>query len=95
MRKVILYVLGVLVLALASWVSYLLVSKEKVKRPAPVKQVKTVFTDTVLNRAVPIEVKANGNLIAKTKAAPRTFADQRQGGGLKSEELFAEFGDVQ
>ncbi len=69
MRKVILYVLGVLVLALAGWVSYLLVSKEKVKRPAPVKQVKTVFTDTVQNQAVPIEVKANGNLLAKERVA--------------------------
>ena len=69
MRKVILYVLGVLVLALAGWVSYLLVTKEKVKRPAPVKQVKTVFTDTVLNQSVPIEVKANGNLIAKERVA--------------------------
>ena len=64
MRKIILYILGVLVLALAVWVSYLLVSREKVKRPTPVRQVKTVFVDTVRNAAVPIAVNANGNLIA-------------------------------
>ncbi|MDM9631548.1 efflux RND transporter periplasmic adaptor subunit [Robiginitalea aurantiaca] len=69
MRKIILYVLGVLVLCLAGWVSYLLVTKEKVKRPAPVKQVKTVFIDTVRNSAVPIQVKANGNLVAKERVA--------------------------
>lgn len=69
MRKIILYVLGVLVLGLAIWVSYLLVSKEKEKRPAPPRQVKTVFTDTVRNGLVPIAVKANGNLVAKERVA--------------------------
>ena len=69
MRKIILYILGVLVLGLAGWVSYLLVSKEKEKRPAPKRQIKTVFTDTVRNGLVPIEVKANGNLVAKQRVA--------------------------
>jgi len=69
MRKIILYILGVLVLALAVWVSYLLVSREKEKRPSPVRQVKTVFVDTVRNAAVPIAVNANGNLVAKERVA--------------------------
>ena len=69
MRKIILYILGVLVLVLAGWVSYLLVSQEKEKRPTPKIQAKTVFTDTVRNRAVPIRVKANGNLMAKERVA--------------------------
>ena len=69
MRKIILYILGVLVLGLAGWVSYLLVSKEKEKRPAPKRQIKTVFTDTVSNGLVPIQVKANGNLVAKERVA--------------------------
>ena len=69
MRKILLYVLGVLVLGLAGWVSYLLVSKEKEKRPAPKRQVKTVFIDTVRNSAVPIQVRANGNLVAKERVA--------------------------
>jgi multidrug efflux pump subunit AcrA (membrane-fusion protein) len=57
------------VLVLAGWVSYLLVSQEKEKRPTPQIQAKTVFTDTVKNRAVPIRVKANGNLTAKERVA--------------------------
>jgi multidrug efflux pump subunit AcrA (membrane-fusion protein) len=61
--------LGVLVLGLAAWVSYLLVTQEKEKRPAPVRQVKTVFIDTVRNGAVPIQVKASGNLVAKERVA--------------------------
>ena len=69
MRKIILYVLGVLVLVLAGWISYLLVSQEKEKRPSPKMQVKTVFTDTVRNGSVPVRVKANGNLIAKQRVA--------------------------
>ena len=69
MRKILLYVLGLLVLALAGWVSYLLVTKEKEQRPAPVRQIKTVFTDTVQNRSVPIQVQANGNLVAKERVA--------------------------
>lgn len=69
MRKILLYILGFLVLALAGWVSFLLVTKEKEKRPAPPRQIKTVFTDTVRNQAVPIQVQANGNLVAKERVA--------------------------
>ena len=69
MRKILLYILGFLVLALAGWVSYLLVTKEKEKRPTPRRQIKTVFTDTVRNQAVPIQVQANGNLVAKERVA--------------------------
>src|SRR5210317_1911272 len=69
MRKILLYILGFLVLALAGWVSYLLVTKEKEQRPAPKRQVKTVFTDTVRNQAVAIQVEANGNLVAKERVA--------------------------
>jgi hypothetical protein len=69
MRKIILYVLGILVLGLAGWVSYLLVTKEKEQPPAPRMQVKTVFTDTVRNTSVPIQVAANGNLVAKERVA--------------------------
>jgi multidrug efflux pump subunit AcrA (membrane-fusion protein) len=69
MRKIILYVLGVIVLVMAVWGSYVLVTKEKVKPPAPARQVKTVFIDTVRNGGVPIQVKANGNLVAKERVA--------------------------
>lgn len=69
MRKIILYVLGFLVLILAAWISYLLVTQEKQKRPAPKVQAKTVFTDTVQNTSIPVRVKANGNLMAKQRVA--------------------------
>lgn len=69
MRKFLLYVLGFLVLCLAGWVSYLLVTKQREQRPAPIRQIKTVFTDTVRNQSVPIQVEANGNLVAKERVA--------------------------
>jgi multidrug efflux pump subunit AcrA (membrane-fusion protein) len=69
MRKIILYLLGVVLLGLAGWVSYRLLTQEKEKRPAPVRQIKTVFTDTVRNGRVPIRVRANGNLLAKERVA--------------------------
>ena len=69
MRKFLLYVLGFLVLCLAGWVSYLLVTKQREQRPAPKRQIKTVFTDTVRNQSVPIQVEANGNLVAKERVA--------------------------
>ncbi len=69
MRKIILYILGVLVLVLAGWISYLLVTQEKDKRPAPKLQAKTVFVDTVRNGSIPVRLSANGNLMAKQRVA--------------------------
>ena len=69
MRKILLYVLGVLVLILAGWISYLLVNREDQKRPTPPKQIKTVFVDTVRLSSVPVRVKSNGNLIAKERVS--------------------------
>ena len=66
-RKIILYILGVAVLILAGIVTYLLISAETKKEPAPEKLIKTVFVDTVQNGNVPISVGANGNLIAKSR----------------------------
>ncbi|QBA64976.1 efflux RND transporter periplasmic adaptor subunit [Muriicola soli] len=67
MRKTILYSLGVVILALAIYVAYLLVSAEEVKRPSAPKEIKTVFVDTVVNSTIPIVIPANGNLAAKER----------------------------
>ncbi|MGB6151954.1 MAG: HlyD family efflux transporter periplasmic adaptor subunit [Pricia sp.] len=66
-RKIVLYALGVLVLGLAVFVTYLLVTAEEDKKPPPKKEIKTVFVDTVRNATVPISVPANGNLVAKQR----------------------------
>lgn len=47
----------------------MLVTKQREQRPAPKRQIKTVFTDTVRNQSVPIQVEANGNLVAKERVA--------------------------
>ncbi|NNK10471.1 MAG: HlyD family efflux transporter periplasmic adaptor subunit [Flavobacteriaceae bacterium] len=67
MRKTILYSLGVVILALAVYVAYVLVSAEEVKRPTSPKEIKTVFVDTVVNSTIPIVIPANGNLAAKER----------------------------
>jgi len=67
MRKIILYGLGVLLLVLALSLAYKLVTAEEQKKPPPVKEVKTVFVDTVKNGTIPIVVPANGNLVAKER----------------------------
>lgn len=67
MRKVILYALGVIILVLAVFVAYLLVTAEEEKRPVARREVKTVFVDTVVNRTIPIIIPANGNLVAKER----------------------------
>ncbi len=67
MRKIILYSLGVIILVLAVYVAYLLVSAEEEKRPVARREIKTVFVDTVVNRTIPIVIPANGNLMAKER----------------------------
>ena len=67
MRKIILYILGVLILALAIFLFYKLVTAKEQKKPPPVKEIKTVFVDTVKNGTVPIVIPANGSLVAKER----------------------------
>ena len=67
MRKLILYIIGVLILALAILLFYKLVSAKEQKKAPPVKEIKTVFVDTVRNTTVPIVVPANGSLVAKER----------------------------
>ncbi|MBT8268270.1 MAG: efflux RND transporter periplasmic adaptor subunit [Bacteroidia bacterium] len=64
MRKIILSILGVVIIALSVMVAGNLISSNKRQRPQPQKVVKTVFTDTVQNSNIPIRIKSNGNLTA-------------------------------
>ena len=67
MRKIISIALAVLLLVGAILLAkYLIDSKQKPK-PKVEKIVKTVFTQTVTNKTIPIIISANGNLVAKNK----------------------------
>lgn len=67
MRKLISIGLAVLLLLGAIlFAKYLIDSKNKPK-PVAEKIVKTVFTETVSNKLIPIIITANGNLVAKNK----------------------------
>lgn len=67
MRKLVSIILGLLILIGAGVLAYYLIDSNK-KEKAPVKKVvKTVFVDTVKNSTVPIELPANGTLIAKNR----------------------------
>ncbi len=67
MRKIILYSLGVIILVLAVFIAYLLVTAEEEKRPVARRETKTVFVDTVRHQTIPIVIPANGNLAAKER----------------------------
>jgi multidrug efflux pump subunit AcrA (membrane-fusion protein) len=67
MRKTILFILGVLLIVGAYFVSQYIANNDKKKRPTPAKVVKTVFTDTVQNSTVQIVIPANGSLVAQRR----------------------------
>lgn len=67
MRKIILFVIGVLIIAGAIFAAnYIISSNEKVK-PKAEKVVKTVFVEEAKNSTIPIIIPANGNLVAKNR----------------------------
>jgi len=66
-RKIIGFVLGLALLAGAGFVAKTLIDNNtRPVREVP-KTIKTVFTQVALNGDIPIEVKANGNLVASRK----------------------------
>ena len=69
MRKTVLVILGLIILALASWLAYYLIESNNRPMPKPQKIVKTVVVDTVQNGNVAIKINANGNLMAKRRLA--------------------------
>ncbi|NNE32196.1 MAG: HlyD family efflux transporter periplasmic adaptor subunit [Winogradskyella sp.] len=67
MRKLLLFIIGALIIVLASVGAYFIVESNTKVKPKVAKVVKTVFVDTVLNTTVPITIPANGNLVAKNR----------------------------
>jgi len=69
MRKIILAILGVLLVAAAVFFGNRLVEKNQKPKPTFKRQIKTVFVEKVQNTDVPIVLSASGNLTAKNKIA--------------------------
>ena len=67
MRKIILSLLGVLLIIGAFFASEAIIDSNQRVRPKPEKVVKTVFVEDVVNGVVPIEISANGNLVAQRR----------------------------
>jgi multidrug efflux pump subunit AcrA (membrane-fusion protein) len=67
MRKLILAILGVLLIAGAIYGAKMIINSKSKTRKAPSKVIKTVFVDTVKNTSIPIIIPANGNLVAKRR----------------------------
>lgn len=67
MRKIILGILGILLIAGAVALGNYFISKNQRPKPKFKKTIKTVFVASVENSEIPIILSANGNLIAKNK----------------------------
>jgi multidrug efflux pump subunit AcrA (membrane-fusion protein) len=67
LRKVILSVLGLALVAGAIMLSKYLIANKNKQKPVPSKVIKTVFVDTVKNETIPIVISANGNTRAKRR----------------------------
>ena len=67
MRKLILSILGVVIIAASIYFAFKISDSKKRVQPVPVKVVKTVFVDTVKNTTIPIIIPANGSLVAKRR----------------------------
>jgi membrane fusion protein (multidrug efflux system) len=67
MRKIILAILGVLLIAGAVFLGNYFIEKNEKPKPKFKKIIKTVFVEEVKNTEIPIVLSANGNLVAKNK----------------------------
>lgn len=67
MRKVILSILGVLLIVASYFIGQYIIESNEKERPKPKKVVKTVVVDTVHNGVVPIDITAQGNLVAQRR----------------------------
>lgn len=64
LRKIGLSLLGLVLIGMALLFAKNLIVGNTKQRPKPKKIIKTVFVDTVQNSTVPIQIAANGNLVA-------------------------------
>ena len=67
MRKFILSVLGLLLIVGSYFASQVIISSNQRERPKPKKVIKTVFVEQVENGVIPIEISAQGNLVAQRR----------------------------
>ncbi|MBU2995423.1 efflux RND transporter periplasmic adaptor subunit [Cellulophaga baltica] len=67
MRKIVLSILGIVLIALSIYAAIALVNNKKTNKPKPDKVVKTVFSSKVKNGTVPIVISAHGNVVAKRR----------------------------
>jgi multidrug efflux pump subunit AcrA (membrane-fusion protein) len=67
MRKIILSIIGILLVAFSFYTAKTLIANKNRPKPIKEKVVKTVFTDTVKNGTVKIVIPANGSLVAKRR----------------------------
>ena len=67
MRKLILAILGLLVIAGAIALGNYFIQKNQKPKPKFKKRINTVFVNNVENKTVPIVISANGTLVAKNK----------------------------
>jgi len=67
MRKIIIIVLSVILLAGSVFLAMFLIKNKKKPKQNTDKIVKTVFTEIVSNKNIPLVISTNGNLIAKNR----------------------------
>ena len=67
MRKIITIVIAILLLVGSFFLAKNLIDNKNKPKPQVNKIVKTVFTETVTNKTIPILITANGNLVAENK----------------------------
>ncbi len=67
MRKIIFFVLGLVLILAAVFSAQKIIESKKMPKSKAAKVVKTVFVDTIINTTIPIQISANGNLTAKRR----------------------------
>lgn len=67
MRNIIIIVLSIFLLGGSIFFAKYLINNKQKPKPKFDKIVKTVFTETVINKSIPIVIITNGNLVAKNK----------------------------